>query len=238
MSGGAAQVPGQPDWQRYQSSAGTPLWSQAGITNDVAFPLQYVGPWKSYNIAQNWSTTGTFGTWQFVANFYTDPAGLNNVGFQAITLTNGFGIAGWRPMLGPYMKLNLTKFVAGVGETMDVSVLPSLLEGLVGARGVPTPFINDYEQVMNHNQFSDINANYVYGGPAWLELRQNVFNLTYDLFTADTSGLYTAVRRWRLDVVNEPRQFHVLLPDTHCRIRVTNIEDHATATFDVNLFPA
>jgi hypothetical protein len=227
----------QPDWQRYQSSSGPPLWTGTNITADTVFPLLPVGPWKSYKITQDWSTSSTFGTWQFVASFFTDAAGLNNVGSQNIIVTNGFGIDGWRPILGPYMKLSVTQFVAGIGETMTIAVLPSLLEGLVGSRGVPRPFIQNYEQVMNHNQFSESDANFVYGGPAILELRGNILNLQWDLYQADTSGLYTATRRWQLDVVNEPRQFHLLMPDAPVRVRTTNIDAHAQATFDVTLFP-
>lgn len=231
-------MPDQPDWLRHAPGAGTPLWSATGFTTDQHFSIQYVGAWTTYNIAQNWSTSNTFGTWLIVAKFFTDPAGAHQVGVQSITITNGFGIAGWRPILGPYMTLDVLNFVAGIGESMDVFILPSLIEGLVGARGVLTQFIANYEQVMSHNQFSDSNANYVYGGPAILELRSTIFNLTFDLYTVDTSGLYTAVRRWALDVVNEPRQFHVLLPDTHCKIRTTNNAPHSQAIFDVALYPA
>lgn len=231
-------MPDQPDWLRNAPGVGTPVFSLHNFTTDQVTGITYVGEWVSYNLAQQWSTSNTFGTWLIVADFYTDPAGANNIGSQSITITNGFGVDGWRPILGPYMKLSVLNFIAGIGELMSIDVLPSLMEGLVGPRGVPRPFINDYEQVMSHNQFADLLSNFVYGGPAILELRSTVWNLTFDLYTVDTSGLYTAVRRWGLDVVNEARQFHVLLPDVHTKIRVTNNAPHAQAVFDVNLVPA
>lgn len=230
-------MPDQPDWLRNAPGVGTPVFSLHNFSTTQATGIAYVGQWVSYKIAQEWSTSSTFGTWLIVANFYTDQAGTNQIGSQNITITNGFGIDGWRPILGPYMKLSVNNFIAGVGELMSIDVLPSLMEGLVGARGVPREFCNDLEQVMNHNQFADVLANFVYGGPAIVEFRCNVFNVTFDLYTVDTSGLYTQTRRWALDVVNEARQFAVLLPDTHWKIRVTNNAPHSAATFDVVAFP-
>lgn len=227
-------MPGQPDWQRYQSSMGQPLYQASVTVSPTVTAWLPVGPWRAF--LAFFTPVGT-GVWTVDEDFASDAAGVNPTGSRQIVIGETVPYKAWRPMLGTYVRFTSTLRVAGGGDQLSVFVLPTLMESMAGARGIPDPMIHIYEALLNHNNFVDRLPDYVAGGPAMVEVRANVNKITYDLFVMANNGVYSAVRRWQAPVANAAVQFPIVMPDQQFKVRVSNVEGFAQATYDLTVSP-
>lgn len=228
-------VAGQPDWQRYQSSTGPTLFSATGAT-PLSSAILPMGPWRSWWLKGH-ITAGT-GTWTITVSWYLDPSGLALLSTDTIIVGNGVDRIGWKPVLAGYVQFSAVLTHATTGDQMSVTVVPSLLESLVGGRATQVPYINVYENALSHNLFTEYNATYTMAGPAVMDVRANDDRMVYDLYEMDGTGAFTAVRRYQVNEIDEARQYALILPDKPVRIRASNVSNLNRTTFDINLSPA
>lgn len=228
-------MPGQPDWQRYQSSIGQPLYVKSGIAALDTSPWIPVGPWRAI---QTKVTPTNTGVWTLDQNFASDAAGVNPTDSRRIVIGNATPFKAWKSMLGTYVQFVSTLQVPSAGDQLSVTIVPTLMESLAGARGIPGAMLNIFEQQVNHNNFVDQFPTYCAGGPAIITIRTNVYGVTFDLYTLNNAGVYVAQQRWQTLDVNAAMQYAITLPDQQFKIRVTNFALFAKATYDLIVSPA
>lgn len=229
------QPTGQPDWQRFQSSAGPALYTAAGAS-PLASGTIFTGPWRSWYMAAT-VTAGT-GVWQITADFATDKLFTNIVATTVSVVAAGIKRIGWQPIVAQYMRITTILTVASAGDTISVKVAPSLLDAPQASRIITAPFIDAYELGLLKGSSNNLDATYSMPGPAILTVRTNVYDVVYDLEQRESTGLFTQLMRYQLDGYNQAYQYNVLLPDQPIRLVVFNASLHAFATYDLILSPA
>lgn len=227
-------MPGQPDWQRFQSSSGPVLFAATGATPQTS-GVVFIGPWRSYFL--NATIAAGTGTWRVRVVFSTDSLGTNVVYTADTVVSNGKQRIGWQPVVAQYMSVTATLTTASTGDQISVTVSPSLLDAPQATRIITTPYIVQYEQVLQRNFSLTYDAGYSMPGPAILTLRSNQYTVVYDLQAFGTGGTRSNLYRFQIAEYNQPFQYQVQLPDAPVSIAVSNFEAHADATFDILLSP-
>jgi chorismate mutase len=228
-------MPGQPDWQRFQSSSGPVLYAASGA-GPLTSGVNFIGPWRSYFLSA--TITGGTGVWRVRVVFSTDSLGANVVYTADTIVGNGKPRIGWQPVVAQYMSVTATLTTASTGDTISVNVSPSLLDAPQATRIITTPYLSQYEQVLQHSFTITYDATYIMPGPAILTLRSNQYTVIYDVQAMDSSGVKQNLYRYQIAAYNQSFEYDIQLPDAPVSVKVANFEAHADATYDVRLSPA
>src|SRR5690348_8736408 len=168
----------QPDWQRFQSSNGSPLATFAGA-GPFDSGIFYVGPWRTWFMSA--TITGGTGVWVVTTTFYADAAGTQQVTQVTSIVGGGQKRLGWQPIVAQYMRIQVALTLASAGDTISVLVVPSLLDSPQATRIVTTPYLVAYEQLLAHGAQGFYFSAYIMPGPAWLSMRTNQYSLIVDI---------------------------------------------------------
>jgi len=227
-------MPGQPDWQRYQSSTGPILWSvtNSGPTTSATMP---VGPWRSWYMRA--TITGGTGLWAVDTKFTEDPAGTVVVSTNRTVIGNSVFRLGWLPVVAPYVTFTLTLLVASATDKITVFVVPSLLDPPQASRTITTPYVSLLEFNQSAGTFSDHDATFIMPGPARLEVRANMMPVFWDVQQLSDAGVWVVTDRYQPGQINVAQQWDILMPDRPVRVTVNAISKFAVITFDLSLSP-
>lgn len=224
----------QPDWQLFQSSSTPYIYNETS-----AAPLGkqniYVGPWRTVLIDAGDSGNGE--VWDMLLTWANDPLHAQIVQQVPIILSTGVGFAGFVPVLAPYLTVGVSATVTAPGQIFSGSILPMLLDPPTQGRYLPNVICSAVEQTMNHNNFSNIGPRYITAGPARLTLRSTGYNVTFDLQSMASNGVWSTEMRYQNPERNIPFQYEVTLPYKPVRVQVTNSEAFQQIVFDVRLEP-
>lgn len=225
----------QPDWQRFQSSNGSPLATFNG-GGPFDSGIIYVGPWRTWFMSA--TITGGTGVWAITTTFYADAAGTQQVAQPVSIVGGGQKRIGWQPIVAQYMRIQAVLTLASAGDTLSVLVVPSLLDSPQATRIITTPYLVAYEQLLAHGVQGFYFSAYVMPGPAMFLLRTNQYSLIVDVQQMTNVATFTNIFRFETAVFNQAAPYPLTLPDAPLRFVVFNAEQHADATFDMLLSPA
>lgn len=227
-------MPGQPDWQRFQSSSGPILYSATGAA-PLASGTLFTGPWRSYFLSA--TITGGTGVFQIQVDFSSDSANVNKIYTVKSIVGNGKQRIGWQPMVAQYMTITTTLTHATAGDAISIQIAPSLLDAPQATRIVTAPYFAFYEGLLNKNSSVNFDGAYIMPGPATLTVRSNQYSVVYSLSAMDGTGAFNNVQRYQVAQYNQGFQYAVQVPDAPVRLNVFNTESHADATYDIILSP-
>lgn len=227
-------MPGQPDWQRYQSSMGPLLYTYngSGVANSGILP---VGPWRSWFMYAK-DTHGA-GVWTVSVSWYADAAGTFFITTNSFVVGNSVSRIGWLPMIAPYMRIQAFVSTPAGGDNLQLYTFPSLMESLVGGRYTASTYIRDYEASIAHGFTYSLSATYSMPGSALLTVRSNGYQVLYDMQRLGADGGWTSFYRFQNPEINAAEQYLVSLPDQPVRVQVENAEPYAVVTYDLTLAP-
>lgn len=228
-------MPGQPDWQRFQSSSGPAMYTALGVSPQLSGTL-FAGPWRSFFMSA--SLPGGNGVWQIQIDYASDAANTNVVYTTKTLVGNGVQRIGWQPIVAQYMTFTVTRLVGAVGTTIKLNVVPSLLDAPQASRIITTPLTQVFEGQLAAGATGFLIATYSMPGPAVLTVRSNLAEMVYDLMVMDNTGTFNPVIRYQVPFVNQLYQYNIQLPDSPVWIRTFNSGDVALSTFDIVLAPA
>lgn len=228
-------MPGQPDWQRFQSSSGPILYSATGAA-PLASGTLFIGPWRSYFLSA--TITGGTGVFQIQVDFSSDAANTNKIYTVKSIVGNGKQRIGWQPIVAQYMTITTTLTHATAGDAISVQVAPSLLDAPQATRIVTAPYLGFYEGGLQKNTSVNFDGAYIMPGPAVLTIRSNQYSTIYDYSSMDGTGAFNLIQRFQIPMRNQGQQFDLQIPDAPIRINVFNTEAHADSTYDIILSPA
>lgn len=224
----------QPDWQLYQSSAAPYIYQESSAT-PLGKQNIYVGPWRTAFV--NASDSGNGDVWDLFLTWANDPLHAQIVQQVPIICGGGVAYAGFVPVLAPYLTVGVSNTVSAVGQSFTGSILPMLLDPPTQGRYLPRPICSAVEQTMNHNNFSNIGPLYISAGPARLTVRSTGYNVTFDLQSMASNGVWNTIERYQNPERNIAFQYEVTLPYNPVRVQVTNSEAFQQIVFDVRLEP-
>lgn len=227
-------MPGQPDWQLYQSSTGPILWSVTNGGPQVSATLP-VGPWRSWYMKAT-ITSGT-GVWAVDTNFTEDAAGSISVASNRTVVGNSTFRLGWLPVVAPYITFGLSLLVASTSDRISVIVVPSLLDPPQASNVITSPYLFVFEGNQTHGTFTSHNASYIMPGPVILEARANLMPVYWDVQQMNDTGGWDTYHRYQPGQINVAQQWRLLLPDRPVRVNSTCVASAAAATYDLSLFP-
>lgn len=222
-------MPGQPDWQRFQSSAATFIYNEAGPAPLGAQHL-YVGPWRSLLVDA--SDSGNGEVWDMFLTWANDKAGTQIVQQVPIILSTGWAFVGFVPVLAPYLSIGVTATVTAPGQSFTCTMTPTLIDPPTLGRFLPRQIAGVYEQALNHNNFTNVGANMIHAGPARITLRTTGFLTTFDLQYMLSNGTWQPRNRYQTEDANLSQVFETTLPYNPVRIQVTNNEAFQQIKFD------
>jgi hypothetical protein len=227
-------MPGQPDWQLFQSSSAPYLYSEFGAA-PVGKSSVYVGPWRTLFVVAN--DAGNGDVWDMLLTFANDAAITQVVQQIPIILGTGVAFVGFVPVLGPYLRIGVTNTVVAVGGSFTGSVLPMLLDPPTQGRYLPRSIINNVEIAENHNNFADTLPSYITAGPARLTIRATGVNVQFDLQSMASNGIWSTFARHQPRERNVAISYDLTLPYNPIRLRVTNLETFRQIVYDARLEP-
>ena len=222
----------QPDWQRYQSSSGPPLWVASGV-GPLSSGIMYVGPWRSYFLYA--SNTAGLGVYTLTVTWSTDAAGANVIFTDTIIVGNQVPRYGWRPMLAAYMSVSATHSHVGTGDALTLTIVPSLLESLIGGNAITRPMISQTHDSVAALSVGNFYGAYSMGGRCLLDLAVNHTNCIIWLYSMAGDGTWVSTRIYQPRYANLTYQWEVTLPDAPVYLAVENDATDAYLTFDVHL---
>lgn len=225
----------QPDWQSYQSSNGAALFRQSG-GGPLSSGTVFTGPWRS--VFLNATITGGTGTWRVRTQFSLDAANTQVVYTNDSIVGNGVPRIGWMAVVAQYVTITATLLVPSAGDTISVTVAPSLLDSPQASRIVTTAYLGTYETVLTKLTTFPFDAAYSMPGPAVLSLRSNQSSTVWDLKVLSSAGTFTNLFRYQIPQANLTKQYQLTLPDAPIRLQATNFEPHNDSTFDIALSPS
>jgi len=228
-------MPGQPDWQRFQSSSGPSLYMVTGVSPQLSGTL-FAGPWRSFFMSA--TIPGGTGVWQIQVDYASDAANTNIIYTTKTIVGGGIPRIGWQPIVAQYMTFTVTRLVGSAGDTISVNVVPSLLDAPQASRIITTPFVQQYEAILQANFNTTITGSYSCPGPAVLTVRSNAYEMVYDLQSMNAAGAYINLVRYQVAAPQQLYQYNIQLPDAPVRVIPWNTGLHADATYDVSLYPA
>ncbi len=222
----------QPDWQRFQSSTGSPI-AAFTLPNPPTISGLYVGPWKS--IYMDISDADATVVWNLVFTWSTDAAATRILRQETVRISNQVPWAGWRPVLAPYLRISFSQSVVSVGANLNCTIVPSTLDAPLLARWLAAPLIGISSNIINHNNFVTYNCTYIIAGPATLSVRSNGYSVIYDVESMQSNGTWVNEYRFQNIAKDETRQYSIVLPPRPCRLVVTNAEAFSKITYDIRL---
>jgi len=182
--------------------------------------------------------TGGTGIWSVTTDFATDKLFTNIVRTNVSVVQSGVPRLGWQPIVAQYMRVTAVLSTASAGDTLAISIAPSLLDAPQAARIITQPLLSTYENLLAKSTFFDYSAAFSMPGPATLTVRSNVYDITYDLIQVEATGALTFITRYQVDGYNQAQTYPVLLPDQPVKVRVSNVSAFASATYDLLLLLA
>lgn len=228
-------IQGHPDWLQTQASTGPALYRATGAAPAPSGTI-YTGQWRTYFMAA--TITGGTGVWQITVDFAQDALNTQKVLSPVTIVGNGVPRIGWQPIVGQYITITPTLTVPSVGDSISITVVPSLLDAPQATRIITTPYVTRFESQQNAQTFTLYNGTYSMPGPALLTTRSNQYYTLYDVQAMDNTGTFNSIMRYQGADVNQANPYPLQIPDKPVLIKISNVEDFAAATFDVILAPA
>lgn len=227
-------MPGQPDWQRYQTNAGPLLYLVTNTTHPVTNAL-YTGSWQSFFV---YITNHDSNMLMRVAlNFFEDQAATQPVFTRFIIIGNGKSFYRRIPCYSRYMSVDSVILISGSTNLVDMWIAPSTAPASPMYMDDPNPLINVVNQSVPASGEIDLFPVRIASGLVRLIIWPTSTALRFNVRFFDTGGTlqYLAVLSW--SVINVSVEQRLLLPDAPVTVQCSNTDGAAAHLFHLSMLP-
>lgn len=218
-------MPGQPDWQRYQTSAG-PLILNTGNNNNVSLDFTYMGSWRSYFLSI--TPVDPNALWDMFIDWYETADFSQPVTRETITIGNNKLYQRQRPVLARYFRITTLVEIPGSNNQLTVWLAPSLLDIFPGYQLNNSLLFEGINQTVGAGATLACQLNITRGGLMKMVVFQTSAQFRYNIryFRTDgTLGYLAVVGFSTINVVNE---FIFVAPETPITIEAVNLDGAAS----------
>lgn len=214
-------MPGQPDWQRYQTSAG-PLIYLTANNNNPGFSNTYMGSWRSYFLTIQPQDPASL--WNIIIDWYETNDLTQPVLREIVTVGNNAEYKRQRPVMARYMVMSTQITIHGTTDQLTVWLAPSLLDIFPGYQLDNSILVEGVNQTIPANTTVPYKLGLIRGGQMKMVVWQTSTSLRYNIrwFHTDNSLGYLAVASFATtNVVNE---LIFMSPESPVTIEVVNTD--------------
>ncbi len=228
-------MPGQPDWQRYQSSAAPTLINQV-YTSNFTTPFLYVGPWRALYI-NGQDPTSTV-DWLMNIAWADSPDGVASVIDNTVVFGDGNTGEFWIPVKSQWVSFGASPVMTAGTPGLNLTVIPTLIESAIGVRASTMPYLTVNEQLINPFSLFDFPMQNVRNGPAILTYQADVPRMLFQLWRWGGPGTYNLFNTYFCDQARHSFSHQLDLDAAPYKLRVVNNAQWSLGTFSVTLGPA
>lgn len=213
-------MPGQPDWQRYQTSAGPLIYT--GSHNPAnSFGATYVGSWRSLFLFV--SIEDASALVRLNLNWWEDAAETQGLVENFIVVGNNTEYIKPIPVLARYLSMDTTVLIAGSTNNISMWIGPSLLEYYPYQYWSAQPLISQVNASIGAGATVSFHPNLLGGGRKKLTIWPANNSMRVNIRYFDNSGVLQYLAVLSLPTANVHQEYEFVAPEAPYSIDVTNL---------------
>lgn len=217
-------MPGQPDWQRYQTSAG-PLIYNTGSNPSPAFQAAYMGSWRTYIL--NVLPQDAAALWALRLEWFEDAAQTQSVHAEQVMIGNNKQYIRQRPVLARYLTLSTAVVIPGTTNQLTVWLAPSLLDKFPNYELNNDVLISQINVTIPASTTTPFQLARNCGGMKKLAVWQTSALLRYNIRYFDGAGVLQYLAVLSFSTVNVINEYLFMSPETPVTVEVANTDGAA-----------
>jgi hypothetical protein len=225
-------MPGQPDWQRFQTSAGPLIYKSQSNPNNQ-FSNIYVGAWRSLFFSVSIEDPNALVN--MTLQWAEDAQGLQPLVNQPLTVGNNTFYFRQIAILARYLSLSTNVLIGGSTNNVSMWVGPSLLEPFPMQFHDPYPQIALVNQSIGAGATTSFHPNHLGGGKKKLAIWPANASCRVNIRYFDAAGVLQYLAVLSELTANAQNEFEFTAPDGPYSIDVTNLGS-AAVTLHVFLY--
>lgn len=213
-------MPGQPDWQRYQTSAGPLIYTGSSNPNNNFFAT-YVGSWRSLFLFANIEDPNALV--RLNLNWFEDAQETQGLVGTALVLGNNTEYIKQIPVLARYLALSTTVLIGGTTNNVSMWIGPSLLEQYPYQYFSAQPLISQVNVSIGAGATTSFHPNLLGGGKKKLTIWPTNTSMRINIRYFDNSGVLQYLAVLSAPTANTQTEYTFTAPEAPWSVDVTNL---------------